>query len=320
MKKFISSFLLCLALFEVHGQVNLVPNPSFEEYSQCPDPTTLNPIPNTTLELSNGWTSPNGFSPDYFNACSMNNNSIPDNDFGYQNARTGNAYVGLIDFLELDSREYIQSELINELIAGKEYFVKFYVSLSENCPFASNDIGAYFSNIPITSTNLFVFPYIPQISNNSGTNPLTDIENWLEVSGSFVANGGEKHITIGNFKNDASTDTTNLNQGWNGRSYHFIDDVSVTCLDCNIGISDISFSDKINIFPNPVSNHLNISYSGVYLNKIIIYNELGIPILLQNDISDNGLFQIDVAQYESGLYFLKIETKNTLITKSFLIK
>jgi hypothetical protein len=307
MKKFIFSFLLCFALSEVNGQVNLVPNPSFEEYSQCPDPTILNPIPNTTLELANGWTSPNGFSPDYFNVCSLNNNSIPDNDFGYQTARTGNAYVGLIDMLEIDSREYIQSELINELIVGKEYFVKFYVSLSENCPFASNDIGVYFSNLPITSTNLQVFQYIPQIANNSETNPLTDIENWSEVSGSFVANGGEKYITIGNFNNDTSTDTTHLNQGWNGRSYHFIDDVTVTCSDCNLGISDISISDKINICPNPASDFLHIN-SQNKIENIEIYDFFGQLIFSQQNFP-NEEYVLNIEKINSGLYFVKIRTE-----------
>ena len=46
-----------------HGQVNLVPNPSFEEYSLCPDKESQ-------IERVDGWFSPSNGTPDYYNYCS----------------------------------------------------------------------------------------------------------------------------------------------------------------------------------------------------------------------------------------------------------
>jgi OmpA-OmpF porin, OOP family len=54
--------------------------------------------------------------------------------------------------------------------------------------------------------------------------------NWVAVSGTFVANGTETFLTIGNFKSDANTDTlrtpfsSSTIGGW---SQLLIDDVSV---------------------------------------------------------------------------------------------
>ncbi len=55
---------------------------------------------------------------------------------------------------------------------------------------------------------------VPQIQNSTG-NIISDTLNWTLVTGTFVANGNEKHCVIGNFKSDANTNkvlinTTNL--------------------------------------------------------------------------------------------------------------
>ena len=50
-----------------------------------------------------------------------------------------------------------------------------------------------------------VYPFVnPQVSNPTG-NVLNDTMNWVAVSGTFVANGTETFLTIGNFKTDAAT-------------------------------------------------------------------------------------------------------------------
>src|SRR5690554_3199107 len=202
---------LLAALTPISKAQNLVPNPSFETYSQCPDPATLDPMPNDMMELATGWNNPTGYTPDYFHACVNLPNSfgVPTNGYGSQDARTGNAYAGLITMYgETEAREYIQTELTESLIAGKQYLVTFYVCLGKVCTYAANNIGAYFSNTSVSVSHSWVLPYIPQISNNPFTNPLTNMVGWTEVSGVFTAVGGEQYMIIGNFNSYASTDTT----------------------------------------------------------------------------------------------------------------
>ena len=67
---------------------NLVPNGSFEEYTSCPELIS-------SVFLT-GWTNLHTTSADYFNACNLNGVAdVPLNQFGYQYASDGQAYVGL---------------------------------------------------------------------------------------------------------------------------------------------------------------------------------------------------------------------------------
>ena len=125
-------------------------------------------------------------------------------------------------------------------------------------------------------------------------------------------------MTIGNFNDDASTDTTHLNQGWNAMSYHFIDDVSVICLDCNVGILTLT-DNNITIYPNPATDYLTINSNNIDVKKLTILNSLGIPLFVQEKIFAISSLKIDISTYESGIYFLKIETSNTFTTTKFLI-
>src|SRR4051812_12969049 len=74
---------------------NLVPNWSFEDTVACP-------IGIGGIIYSVGWSS---FiqTPDYFNSCNISTNGtnyagVPGNFFGYQEARTGNAYAGFYTY------------------------------------------------------------------------------------------------------------------------------------------------------------------------------------------------------------------------------
>jgi OOP family OmpA-OmpF porin len=249
MKNFISSFLLCFAFLEVLGQVNLVPNPSCEEYSVCP-----NDNDGSLIEQALNWSKPNIYSPDYFNSCdqtSSQNYSVPNNFYGQQLARMGNAYAGIITVGEgTPVREYIQTQLSTSLVAGKVYCVSFYISASDKSQYISNDIGAYFSNNMIFENTTHYLPLTPHIYNNPNINPLTNKINWTEVSGVFVAQGGEQYMVIGNFLPFEETDTTHFDNWTLNYSYHYIDDVSVKLCD-DVGMDEINLKDDILVFPNP---------------------------------------------------------------------
>ena len=57
-----------------------------------------------------------------------------------------------------------------------------------------------------------------------------DSTNWVQISGIFVAAGGEDHVTIGNFFDSAGTQRTLVGTPTGGidAAYYYIDDVSVT--------------------------------------------------------------------------------------------
>jgi hypothetical protein len=143
---------------------------------------------------------------------------VPNGTFGYQFARTGNVHA-LLSILCVppacgpNNRGHIRNRLKSTLISGKTYCVKFYVNITDNSSYGIDAIGAYFGGNTldtITQINIPLTYLTPQVQNPTG-NVITDTMNWTLITGTFVANGTEKHCVIGNFKSDAATVKTYIN-------------------------------------------------------------------------------------------------------------
>src|SRR4030067_3134038 len=137
-----SRFLFLILLFlsvEGNAQVNLVPNPSFEQYTICPNN-------GGQIYYAPPWFNPTQGSPDYFNACDAPVLGTPENLLGYQIPHLGNAYAGFFASFNDTSmgisnyREYVEVKLDSSLSAGVKYFVSFYLSLSDSMNFATDRI------------------------------------------------------------------------------------------------------------------------------------------------------------------------------------
>jgi OOP family OmpA-OmpF porin len=203
--------------------VNLVPNDSFETYSNCPTGYSQ-------MYQAVPWNDPTTGTSDYYNACATGafTPGVPANNFGVQSARTGSGYAGFIVYSNTSEyREYVEVPLNTSLVASTNYTVSFYVSLADNSDTATDRIGAYLSvGVVGPVGNYFSLPYTPQVESPGGTY-LTDKVNWVLVSGSFTASGGEDHLVIGNFHDDANTATSVVGGAFSPLSYYYVDDVSV---------------------------------------------------------------------------------------------
>jgi len=310
MKKFI--IYLCLFSAIKADSQNLVLNPSFEDTILCP--TTIFPM------QCKYWYRATMGSPDYFSEqpnIFCGTSYVPQSGVGYQYARTGIAYVGLATLMQplnpnyLNRREYIGGELSDTLKQGHEYCVSFYVSVAEELKYVTDGIGLYLSvDSAVDYTININLSFIPQIENPSG-NIIYDTLNWVQISGTYIANGGEKYLTIGNFKDNANTMIDSINNSVpqsQYESYLFIDDVSV--IDCTVGISEVNDNLSIGkLYPNPANT---VVYYEDNLNDI----EKGI-IQLQ-DISGRNLKEynlksgvnritISVSDLAKGIYMVKIK-------------
>jgi hypothetical protein len=204
--------------------VNLVINDSFENYVSCP--TSF-----SQLYQAAPWDAPTLGTSDYLNACapvSFPSVNVPQNEQGFQTAHTGVGYAGIIPLsAAADYREYVQGPLTSPLVASASYLVKFYVSLADNSLLAIDRLGAYLSVGPVGPIgNYAPLALTPQVESPANAY-LTNAAGWTLVSGVVVASGGEDHIVIGNFHDDASTSTVPGPGLWPGGSYYYIDDVSV---------------------------------------------------------------------------------------------
>lgn len=222
---------------------NLVPNPSFEEYYQCP--AFLGSVRSYNVNLKEGilkdWiANPPDCTPDYYNACAKKEFGVPKNLCGTMEARTGEAYLGMIlrigevwvgDLRDLLYREHVQVKLIDSLKKGRSYLVSMYVCLADYSNYAIGNIGMLLSRQPlIIRENI---QYEPQVLTKE-KELIRQKEKWVRVFDTLVAKGGEQYLSLGNFDNYQKkhiakiTSSTQYAKRFNfNRAYYYIDDVSV---------------------------------------------------------------------------------------------
>lgn len=300
------------------GQTNLVPNPSFEIYTTCPT------FPGQVY-FATPWFQPNTFfgtvttacSSELYHICSpFGPVSVPVNNYsGHQAPRTGSGYAGfgLRNSGAITSVEYIETSLSSSLLQGKTYCIEFYVSLADSTSYAISNFGVYFSNDSLlyNSSIYSNIPVIPQIENPS-SNVVIDKDNWILISGQFIAAGGEKFMTIGNFRDNASTPFTNVGGAYL-LAYYYFDDISVICCDCDTAVlTNILIPNVFTPNNDNVNDFFKIINSGIASLNCKIYNRWGVLVGELKDMNDSwdgyttaGLKCVD------GVYFYVFTAKGT---------
>ena len=230
---------------QAQNAANLVYNPSFEEHRFCPQRIDALGV----MMAVDAWWQPTRGSSDYFNPCGGRECLVPRNKMGFQEAHDGEAYCGIYCSQE-DYREYLQTELRMPLQAGLRYRVSFFVSLADKSPNAVATVGALLSVDRVVDSTMGILMrkeirdmgaselqsiatwLEPQVVNPVDS-VLADTKAWVEVSGEFTAEGGERFLTIGNFadfNHSSVIEIQNVGAVLQG-AYYYIDDVSVVCLD-----------------------------------------------------------------------------------------
>ncbi|SHJ20915.1 OmpA family protein [Pseudozobellia thermophila] len=216
--------VLCSCNTVIVGQ-NLVPNPSFEDYVNCPER-----LGNFDKDVKE-WSAPSSGSTDYFNACSSKMGT-PENFNGAQRAKSGTGYAGLYLYAPDDYREYLQVELGEPLEQGKKYQVSFYVSLAERSDFAIKEFGVLFSNAALqlsTKKELSKKLLYQQRENDYNymeigySNFYSDTKDWVPVHTEFVAKGTERFMLMGNFKNNRRTRLFKTRKNAKQGAYYYVD-------------------------------------------------------------------------------------------------
>jgi hypothetical protein len=101
--------------------------------------------------------------------------------------------------------------------------------------YSITEIGAYLDDGSISTIPWGVSTQSPQVKSPVGV-LMTDTLGWMKIQGSFVANGTEKYLTLGNFKTTAATTrrimptSPTFTYQRNVSEYYF-DDVSVIDVD-----------------------------------------------------------------------------------------
>lgn len=225
--------LLILFVTDLYAQ-NLIPNPGFDNLSQCPHSWSQ-------IELATPWVSANNGTPDVWNECSID----PDIRVpyagryfdSYQLQRSGTGYAGIYIYSSANwiGNECIETPLSTPLVKGKNYYVEFYVSpdlsplthwiYTDAIALAFSDTFVYKELTPHESMGL-----IPAIEHPPVL--ITDTVSWTRTSGCYMAQGGEQYAIIGNLKSTSETRVEVEDPGvWPYAVYYYVEDVLVTLYD-----------------------------------------------------------------------------------------
>jgi len=216
-------FLLLFCSFILKGQINLVPNPSFEDtIGDCQSLMAITVFGSTVKN----WFTIYGSTPDYRNSCANSIiyphwSTIPYNTHSYQYPHIGDAYMGLFTYFINNpndsihmATEYLSVKLKHQLKQSTCYFASFYANLGNISQVANNQISMLFTqNTFTTSIGSFTNSIQPQVQWDT-TQCFTDTLNWVKISGTFTALGGEEYLTIGNFKDGTHLKKQSVNSNF----------------------------------------------------------------------------------------------------------
>lgn len=309
MKLKLNILAFCFPFMTMMAQVNLVSNGDLESYSQCPDFVSQ-------INYANNWNSPSNGTPDYMNMCNPTNPNPIDFNFGSQNPYSGAGLVGILCYANAignyNKREYIQGTLTQPLIANNKYIISFQISLADESKYSVSNIDCYFGVGNTSVATDLSIGLSPQIKNDT-VNYFNDKINWYYFEKTYLANGGEDHIIIGNFNNDLNTNTNYNGTGFLDGAYYLFDNVSVID-SASIGIKEIDNSDQVSLYPNPTNEVVKIDASKVNENsdlQFVIYNALGLEIK-HEIINSNTVSTLDLSELANGTYVYKIFSKGNL--------
>lgn len=267
---------------------------------------------------------------DYFNVCSNQawpNFGVPQNMYGYQMADDGDAYAMLASYTPVfeNAREYLWQELPQVLRGGQGYRLSFRVSLKDSANFAINNIGGLLTK---DDTRYWekadFFEAEPQVESDPLT-LLDDKEGWMTVAGSFVAEGGEKYLTIGTFKRDDELWFERVDSfpqivyNWESSSYYI--DVVELYEDNSIGIEESPLVSS-NVYPNPVSDGwvtLEYSLASGRELRLLMTDMLGRTV---RDMTLHALHaqqDIDVSMLGKGMFVMNLIVDGRVVLKEQVV-
>ena len=135
--------------------------------------------------------------------------------------------------------------------------------------------------------------------------------NWQETNGSFPPSMIGQDMVLHLITDDIYIDLKFTSWALGGEGGGFSYERST---DQDLGTTEFELSNKWKIVPNPSNEFIKVS-GLINKSKYEVYNCLGKEIC-KGEIFYNET--IDIQDFESGLYFIRIYTENSIFTKKFI--
>ena len=265
--------------------------------------------------------------------------------FSFKNVRFINNDIGI-------GEAYGGVKLTNCLFDSNRIGAELLASSVDNCQFLNNSEIGLTGHTSTIRNSRFEFNNIgleqsfsggPQsskmignnISNNNiglsitGKNPKAVFKN-NKICNNQILNVDNTSSYSGHDLSDNCWCTEDINEIEN-KINHGLDDINVGVVifepiatECEF-VTDInnhsSVDYKIEIFPNPANNYLNIDLTDIaYPESVSIYDQIGnlIESISFTKGTINKIYKFDVSQYPTGVYFIKIRNKKKEIKVKFI--
>lgn len=207
-------FILLTSVFRSISQENteisknLVPNGSFENFRKKSG-NIKNAIPWQQIA-----------SVDYYQEPLSNDTSVTQ-----KGAKEGNCYAGLR--FQKKYKEFVQVKLAELLHRGTTYEFEMHVRLAFWSNASLKSLGVLFTKVGYKNQgDVQRSALIDTITKKGG---LINGYQWFKISGKYLADGGEKYLTIGNFSPSIQKEMVRMDIFKLGfrEAYYFIDDISL---------------------------------------------------------------------------------------------
>lgn len=325
-KCFILAVIASVATLTTLAQ-NLVPNPSFEEFLNCPQST------GELHQQSIDWYSWH-FTPDLFHVCNndgLGSAGVPQNGWGYQWPITGDGYAGVYTFQENgpNIREYMAAPLEFPLVIGLSYYMMFYASMYDGgskdlmwCK--TNNIGMRFFKDPeYTAFPPDANPLQPDNFAHLNYNEiLDDYTNWTLIEGWFTADDDYNWVAIGNFFTDDQTEVVILNDEGACSGIYYIENVCVAVdpVDCEYLLSASANRPllKAYLYPNPATETVRIILPETDRFDLEIYDLQGRMVNRMVRVQSNQ--EINISTFQKGVYVVRVSNHHSFTTLKLIVQ
>ncbi|HQI69858.1 MAG TPA: gliding motility-associated C-terminal domain-containing protein, partial [Bacteroidales bacterium] len=165
-------------------------------------------------------------------------------------------------------------------------------------------IGALFTSYPVSRTDAEPIVARPQIE-NPHHHLITDTVNWTKISGTFIAEGGECYLTIGNFYPASQTDTVLLQGDWpDDYAYLYIDGILLIEVESKITIPNVFTPNN-----DDYNDLFRVEQKSIVEFNACIYNRWGSELYKWDDVMQGWNGKYKGNNCPDGVYFYVIKAK-----------
>ncbi|MBX2980038.1 MAG: hypothetical protein KF905_12140 [Flavobacteriales bacterium] len=282
------------------AQLNLVPNPGFEDTVNCS-------VSTASINKATHWYNPNNATPDVWDCdldrlCGMAMSPAGGNQL-FQYAYEGSRHAGIYCWYgpgSSNTREYLGVRLIEPMLAGSAYEVSLWV-VRRRMRYAVDHIGVWFGPDSLWQNTTWWLSVTPQVRLRDPAAPyLLEGHEWTRLVDTLVAEGGEQWMVIGNFDVADSVDGIFAQSSLSPYAYYFIDQVEVREIGPIKGVGQVDLQAWWGI------DGLNVRLPDAHpFDRIVVSDALG-RIVLEHGLRSGGpVVRINGPLDAEGLYIVQ---------------